>query len=88
MSFILADPRGYLADGPTNSGLQELVAWAEATKMLALMAFLDDGETDDVAELIDELESVTAEGGVEESRSALLAAARKAEGRLVLSDGL
>jgi hypothetical protein len=90
MSWILADrtmsgETRYIADGPTNSGLEAFVEWA-ATPVLA--AFLEDGETDELTELIEELETTKATGGVEESRLVLLVAARKAEGTLVLSDGL
>lgn len=86
MSYYLYDARGYVADGPSIGGLSALVAWASSLPVVS--AFFADGHTTHVPELIAALETTTAEGSVESSRVALLAAARLAHDVLILSDGV
>ncbi len=84
MSYVFYDSRGYLADGPSIQGLEDLYAWAPDD----VRSFIEEGHTKDLAGLIASLEDATADGDVESSRVALLASAREARDVLILNDGV
>jgi hypothetical protein len=82
MGYYLYDVNGYVADGPSIQGLEDFARWARG----AIRAFIEEGRTVDVSVLVKALAGARAVGSVESTRIALLAAARKAEGVLILSD--
>lgn len=88
MGYYLYDSRGYLDDGPSTRGLEDLHAWARMEPVPQLLSFINEGQTRDIDQLVKALNVAYADdASVESSRIALLAAARKAEDVLILSDG-
>jgi hypothetical protein len=85
MSYYLFDEDGYVADGPSIQGLEDYVA-QNADPVVA--SFFENGYASSVPDLIAALESTSVQGSVEASRVALLDAAKRANGTLVLSEGL
>lgn len=84
LSYVLYDSHGYLADGPSIKGLEDLYEWAPDD----VRTFIEDGHTTDLDKLIASLDGGTAEDDVESSRMALLESARKAKDVLILNDGV
>ena len=81
------DMHGDLGQGPNTMGHADLLAWAQDEELPATTNFLETGETEDpaaVADEIDELETPNAD--IEEMRVALLDAAQRAQGILILSE--
>lgn len=89
MSYYLYDTNGYLSDGPSICGLRDISVWASQSEERSLIeSFLTSGRTRALPRLIDELERDTASGSIETTRIALLEAATRAEGVLILTDGV
>ena len=86
MSYYLYDIHGYLADGPSIVGLEQLAEWANGKP--AIEAFIEAGHTEDLEALSEALKYAHATGSVEETREGLLNAALHAEKILILSDGV
>lgn len=84
MSYVLYDSRGYLADGPSIQGLEDLYEWAPDD----VKSFIEEGHTTDLDSLIAALDEVSTDGDVESSRVSLLKSARAAKDVLILNDGV
>jgi len=88
MSYYLFDSRGYVSDGPSIQGWEDFVDWiASETDMDAVDQFIKDGSVEALDEFIGELGTVNAPGSVERTRRIVLAAARRAQDILILSNG-
>lgn len=86
MSYVLLDSNGYLAEGPSVQGLEDLATWAGSNT--AVGEFIDEGFTQNLDALIASLENCGAQGSVDVSRKALLDSAKSAEDVLIISDGI
>src|SRR5262245_20848736 len=88
MGYTAADERGYLADVASNSGYAAFIRAVEPLKLPPVMDLLDDGWTEDPRGLAQALARVTFDNASAESvRAEIVAAASKAEGALIISDG-
>lgn len=85
MSYYLYDVNGYVADGPSIQGLEDLAAWSRAIP--AVQSFITQGQSTDLRDLADALASSPAKGSVDSSRVLLLNAVLDAKGILILSEG-
>lgn len=87
MGYDLYDEKGYVAGGPSISGMRELRSTLQLGP--AGREFADEGRTDQLRELSDELARATpADPEVAASVRLLLIAVRKANGFIMLWDGV
>lgn len=85
MAYVLADDNGYLGEGPTIQGLEDLHEWAADKPVIK--QFLEDGVTADTNALAEALTVAEGHETIDEIKAALLDAATSATGPLMLSEG-
>ncbi len=89
MSYYLYDVDGYVADGPSITGLEELRPVLESAGPTS-REFVENGETLQLELLLEELSNIETpkNPSVAHSLKALIAAAAKASVILILTDGV
>jgi len=88
MSYYFADSNGYIADAASMGGWRAFVQWANGQESEELHGFLEDGKTEEPADLASALESMHADDpDVEDVLRGLADAADSAEDVLIVSDG-